>query len=143
MIDWANPETLVTEHFTVRDLCWLHAWGRLATEADGADFGKLLILAQKVEQVRAILGVPMNSHCCFRSAKYNIAQGILLPTGLDVHALNEALDFDASPHLSIQQIKDLLLPHLESLGIRLEFGTTSWVHIDLRAPGPSGRYFHV
>lgn len=142
-IDWTNPNAQVTEHFTVKDLCFLHAWGRLATEADGADFAKLEVLAQKAEQVRSMLGVPMNVHCGFRSAQYNIDQGILLPTGKDVHQMCLAVDFDALPSLSIAATKFALLPHLEALGIRIEYGTTTWVHFDLHAPGPSGRYFHV
>jgi len=77
----------------------------------------------------------------FRSPQYNIEQKILLPTGMDVHAMNLACDFDASPNLTIQQVKDILEPQLETLGIRMERGTTTWVHVDLRQPGPSGRYF--
>jgi Peptidase M15 len=141
MPDWTNPQDQITPHFSISDALMLHEWNRLATEADGADFDKLTVLCQKLEQVRAILGCPLNIHCMFRSTAYNLAQGILPPTGLDVHALNEACDFDAGNNLSIQQVKDALEPQLEQLGIRMEKGTTSWIHVDLRTPGPSGRYF--
>jgi hypothetical protein len=77
----------------------------------------------------------------FRSKAYNIEQSILLPTGADVHSMSVACDFDANDTMSIQDIKDKLEPMLEQLQIRMERGTTSWVHVDLRAPGPSGRYF--
>lgn len=143
MIDWTNPKSQVTTHFTVRDLCWLHNWNRLATAEDGVDFDKLMDLANTLEAVRAILGCPMNAHCGFRSAAYNIEQKILLPTGKDVHQMSIAFDFDCGAKLSIEQVKVQLVPHLEALGIRLEFGTTTWAHVDKRAPGPSGRYFHV
>lgn len=141
MIDWANPKDKVTDHFTVNDCLILHSWNRLATENDGADFDKLQTLCNKLEEVRSILNCPMNVHCIFRSKEYNIEQGILLPTGNDVHAQNLAADFDCNPTLSIQEIKDILEPKLEELQIRLEKGTTTWVHVDLRSPGPSGRYF--
>ena len=140
-IDWTDPAAQVTDHFTVGDALTLHNWGRIATEEDGADFAKLLALCQKMEEVRAALGCPINVHCMFRSKKYNLEQGILKPTGDDVHARSEACDFDCNGHLTIQQVKDKLEPKLEELGIRMEKGTTSWVHIDLRLPGPSGRYF--
>lgn len=120
----------------------LHSsWNRLATEADGADFDKLTALCQVLEQVRAALNCPMNVHCMFRSKDYNIAQHILLPTGYDVHAMSLAVDFDCNGHLTIQEVKDALEPLLDQLGIRMEKGTTTWVHLDLRHVGISGRYF--
>lgn len=143
MPDWTNATDSVTEHFSVSDALMLHNWSRLATEADGADFDKLTTICQKLEEIRTVLGCPMNIHCIFRSTAYNLEQNILPPTGKDVHAMNLAADFDANGHLTIQEVKDKLEPLLEQLGIRLEFGTTSWVHVDLHAPGPSGRYFHV
>lgn len=141
MIDWTNPNCEVTEHFTVKDCLFLHSWNRLATEQDGVEFDKLIILCNKLEEVRSILGCPMNIHCIFRSRQYNIEQKILLPTGNDVHAQNLAVDFDCGHILSIQQVKDILEPKLKDLGIRMEKGTTTWIHLDLREPGPSGRYF--
>jgi len=141
MIDWTNASCQVTEHFTVGDCLMLHNWGRLATEADGADFNKLTTLCQVLEQVRAALNCPMNVHCMFRSTAYNLEQNILPPTGADVHAMNMAVDFDSNGHLTIQEIKDTLEPLLGQLGIRMERGTTTWVHLDVHQVGPSGRYF--
>jgi hypothetical protein len=141
MIDWTNPTDQVTEHFTVNDALMLHEWNRLATEGDGADFDKLTALCQMLERVRVILGCPILVHCMFRSTAYNLAQNILPPTGLDVHAMNLACDFDCGSVLTIQEIKDTLEPLLDQLGIRMERGTTTWVHVDLHAVGPSGRYF--
>lgn len=140
-MDWTNPQEQVTEHFTVSDCLTLHSWNRLATADDGADFDKLTVLCQKLEEVRTALGCPMSVHCMFRSAEYNIEQKILLPTGHDVHAMNLACDFDCNGSLTIQEVKDVLEPLLDQLGIRLERGTTTWVHIDLHSVGPSGRYF--
>jgi len=141
MPDWTNPQDQVTEHFTVFDALMLHSWNRLATEDDGADFDKLQTLCNKLEEVRAILACPMNVHCMFRSQDYNQSQGIT-PIA-DVHSMSIACDFDCNDTMSIQAVKDLLVPQLEALNIRLEYGTTTWVHVDLREPGPSGRYFHV
>jgi len=142
-MDWTNGSEQVTEHFTVNDCLMLHEWNRLATEADGANFDYLAALCQKLEEVRTALGCPMNVHCMFRSTAYNLEQHILPPTGLDVHAMNLACDFDCGTALSIQAVKDTLEPLLDQLGIRMEFGTTTWVHVDLHSVGPSGRYFHV
>jgi uncharacterized protein YcbK (DUF882 family) len=142
MTDWTNPQDSVTEHFSVSDAAMLHNWNRLATTDDGADFDKLTALCQILETVRTALGVPMNVHCMYRSPAYNLAQNILPPTGMDVHAMNMACDFDCGSAMSIQAVKDALEPQLESLGIRMEFGTTTWVHVDTHPVG-NARYFHV
>jgi hypothetical protein len=144
MVDWTDGNSSVTEHFNVSDCLTLHNWNRLATEADGADFDKLTTLCQKMEQVRSVLGCPINIHCMFRSTAYNLEQNILPPTGLDVHAMNLAADLDANEHLTIQQVKDLLQPQLESLGIRMEDNghNASWVHLDLH-PVINNRFFKV
>jgi hypothetical protein len=143
-IDWTNPNCSVTAHFTVNDCLMLHAWNRLATEADGADFDKLTALCQVLETVRTLLGAPMNVHCMFRSTAYNQAQSILLPTGLDVHAMNLACDFDCGAAMSTDDVKAALMPQLEALGIRLENNGAgaSWVHIDLH-PVINSRFFSV
>lgn len=140
-IDWTNPDAPVSKYFSVSNCLYLHNWKRLATTEDGFDPDQLIALCEKLDMVREILGFPMNIHCIFRSQAYNAAQNI--KPEKDVHSMSIAADFDCGPNLTIQQVKDILLPKLAELGIRMEFGTTSWVHLDLRAPGPSGRYFHV
>jgi uncharacterized protein YcbK (DUF882 family) len=99
----------------------------------------LIALCQKMEQVRTILIVPINVHCGFRSQEYN--KEVLKSLPADVHSFGQAIDFDCLPHLTIDQTKQLLLPHLDKLGIRLEKGTSTWVHLDIHQVGPSGRYF--
>jgi hypothetical protein len=138
-VDWTNGKSQVTEHFNVNDCLMLHSWNRLATEADGADFDKLTALCNKMEEVRAILGVPINVHCMLRSVAYNQAQGI--QPNADVHSFSVACDFDCNKSLTIQEVKDKLEPLLDQLQVRMEKGTTTWVHIDLHGVGPSGRYF--
>lgn len=140
-IDWTDPSCHVTSHFTVKDCLMLHSWNRLATEEDGADFEKLIALCDKMEQVRNVLECEINVHCMFRSQAYNESQKIK-PVG-DVHSMSLACDFDSNGYLTIEQVKAKLLPVLSTYGIRMEKGTTTWVHIDLHGVGPSGRYFSV
>lgn len=140
-IDWTNGECRVTPHFKVKDCLMLHSYNRLATEADGADFQKLTTLCQKMEQIRNVLECEINVHCTFRSKAYNQSQGI--KPEADVHSMNEAMDFDCNGNLTIQEIKDRLIPVLDLYGIRLERGTTTWCHVDVHSVGPSGRYFTV
>jgi|ERR1700677_3604109 len=141
-IDWTDENAQVTEHFTVGDALMLHNWNRLATEDDGANFDQITSLCQKMEEIRTILGVPMRIHCMFRSKAYNIEQKILLPTGADVHSQNLAVDFDAGPDLTTDQVKARLMPMLETLGIRMENNGmgASWIHLDTHPVGHA-RFF--
>jgi len=142
-IDWTNPECKVTTHFTVSDCLMLHSWNRLANEAqDGVTDGgkaKLITLCQKMEEVRVLLGCPINVHCMYRSPDYNAQVVKAIPD--DVHAQFLACDFDCGKFLTIDQVHGILEPFLEKYGIRMERNTPTWVHLDLRTPGPSGRYF--
>lgn len=139
MINWTTLDAQITPHFNVKDALYLHEWNRLATLDDGVIFQRIITLCQKLEAVREILGCPMIIHSMFRSVGYNRDQNIN-PVN-DVHTLSLAVDFDCGQILTIEQIKNKLRPQLETLGIRMEKGTTTWVHIDIRLPGPSGREF--
>lgn len=140
-LDWTNAQSMVSKYFSVQNAILLHDWNRLATPQDGYDPARLLAFCAKLDQVRELIGSPMNIHCIFRSQEYNAEHGFK-PTA-DVHSMSIACDFDCAPNLTIDQIKEILEPQLEALEIRMEFGTTTWVHVDIHAPGPSGRYFHV
>ena len=140
MIDWTNPSIQVTEHFTVKDCLYLHNWGRLATEADGADFDRLTELCFALEKVRDILNCPMRVHCIFRSEEYN--KSIPGAPTSDPHSRSMACDFDCQPFMSCDDVKNTLLSHIEELGLRMEdngAGAT-WVHIDL-CPVIHNRFF--
>jgi hypothetical protein len=140
MINWNDEKCQVTSHFTVKDCLYLHEWHRLAdVDRDGVYLHKLAALCQKLEEIRDILKCPINVHSMFRSQAYNEDQKIL-PSD-DVHSQSVAVDFDCEPVMTIEQVKNALRPLLESLDIRMEKGTTTWIHIDMRAPGPSGREF--
>ena len=140
-IDWTNKDYAITAHFTVGDAIALHKWNRLANESDGlTEDGKarLVVLCNKMEEIRALLGCPITVHCMFRSQDYNVKEVGAIAN--DVHAQFLACDFDCSPHLTIDQAHGRLEPFLEKYGVRMERNTPTWVHLDLHAVG-NARYF--
>jgi len=140
-IDWSSPSNRVTEHFTVADACMLHSWNRLANSDDGFDDAakvKIANLCSKMEEIRAFLGCPIDVHCMFRSQKYN--QEVVKAIPNDVHAQSLACDFDCNGHFTIDEVHAKLEPVLESMGIRMERNTPTWIHIDLH-PVVNARYF--
>lgn len=134
-IDWESPTCNITQHFLVGDAITLHSWNRLANESDGlTDDGKakLVTLCNKMEEIRKILGCPVNVHCMYRSADYNKLIGANLT---DPHNRFMACDFDCNPYITCDGVKERLLPKLEELGIRMENNGdgASWIHVDLCA----------
>jgi hypothetical protein len=141
-LDWTTASSMITPHFSVGEMIALHAWNRLATEEDGLTEdvkNNLVKLCNIMERVRTILGCSINTHCGFRSAKYN--QEVLKSIPHDVHSMGMAIDMDANQTMTIEQAKEKIRPHLEELNIRMEGGTTTWIHLDFHAVGPSGREF--
>lgn len=141
-IDWTKVTCQITAHVSVGEAITLHAWNRLANADDGlTDQIKANIVktCQMMEEIRNIVGCPINIHCMFRSEQYNKEVVKAIPN--DVHAQGEAADWDALPTLTIEQAKEKIRPHLEKLNIRLEGGTPTWLHNDWHAVGPSGREF--
>lgn len=141
-INWTDSTRKLSRHFTVGEAITLHSWNRLATEEDGltADVKvELVKLCGIMDEIRDIIGFPMNVHCMFRSVKYN--EEVLHSLPKDVHSRGCAIDFDCGPHLTIEQTKAIVRPLLEKYKLRLEGGTTSWLHMDTKAVGPSGREF--
>src|SRR5208282_3589635 len=130
MIDWTDRQCQVSTHFTVGDCLTLHAWNRLADiDKDGVILHRLVALCQKLEEIRDILKCPMNVHSIFRSVAYNESQNI--HPNADVHSMSIACDFDCEPIMTIEQVKNMLRPSLESLQIRMEKGTMTWIHVDI------------
>ena len=141
-IDWTDPSQKVSQHFTVGEAITLHSWNRLATLEDGLTEdvkAQLVKTCQIMDEVRETIGVPINVNCTFRSVKYN--QEVLHSLPNDVHAKGMAIDFDCNSKLTIEQTKEKVRPLLAKLNIRMEGGTTTWIHLDTKAVGPSGREF--
>lgn len=156
-IKWDDPSGKVSRYFTVNEAIYLPRWGRLATADDGLndDVKQALFkfLNEVMDPVRELLGKPIKVHVCYRPKKYNeevkgATESAHMARNDAKFGLIAAIDFscDLSPGPIGQDCdaaKKILKPKLEELGARMEDNGqgASWVHLDNRAPGPSGRYF--
>jgi hypothetical protein len=153
MIDWANPESRITEHFTVREALLLPSWGILHTPTDIECFN-ILRTCQAMEFVRAALGGrSITVHCMIRPSRvncpgsprhgkdYNAAIGSKAKRS--PHILGLACDFHAVG-LDCDEARAILLPRLDELEICMEdMPRGNWVHVDLYNPSAHGgrRFF--
>lgn len=141
MIDWTDPEAQVSTYFKVKECLYLPTWSRLANESDGLNDdikAHLEALCSKMDQVRDMLGCSMNVHCIYRPPAYNLVIGA--PEN-DVHSLGQAIDFDCMPNISCDQVRAKLVTELDKYEIRMERGTTTWIHLDIHPVGVQ-RYFY-
>ena len=161
MIDWKDPNAKVSKYFTVKELSYLPGWQILAANCEGIEFGDdqqeaLKDLACGLDGAREILGVPMVVHCAFRPPVYNqlcggapesyhVARNIGRPTkrkiyvaAMDFHPDFQGLDQVSCCAKGIEMLK----PHLEDLGMRMENRIGDWIHLDSK-PVPEGgnRFF--
>lgn len=155
MIDWADPEFMISQHFKVREVLLLPQWNRLAAEADGVtdDAKKALVsLFEKMDAVRDFIGLPIVVHCAFRSPDYNklvhgapdschiarIENGAML-AAVDWHAVV----IGETQGGGCDTLRSSLEPKLEEWGMRMEnngYGA-AWIHLDTKPIGSGSRYF--
>ena len=147
-INWSDPKSQVSTHFSVGDCITLPTWGRLANEADGlTDTIKdnLVHLCANMEGVRAYLGNrPIQVHCTYRPEAYN---KIIGGAPHSSHVIGMAMDFHVeglSDNKGCDSIRLLLQHKLQEFGIRMEDvsekSNRTWIHIDLSEPHPN-RFF--
>lgn len=156
-IDFSDPKAKISRYFTVKEACWAPQWNRLQNENDGLDADAKAALVDffcnKMDIVRELLGYPIKVHVSFRSKAYNSLVGGAANSchmarkegGVYVAACDFSVDYGLGAGANCDKIKAELLPVLEKLGLRMEdngAGAT-WVHLDNRKPGPSGRYFPI
>src|ERR1700756_219546 len=94
VIDWSNPNYMVSKHFAVKEALYLPTWGRMATEADGLDDtvkSNLIDLFKRLDQLRDVLGKPIRIHVAFRPDAYNKLIGGAPDSA---HKYGKAADFD-------------------------------------------------
>lgn len=143
MIDWSNPNTRVSEYFTVRECLWLPSWHRLANEFELIDEMKLNLieLCKGLDKVRDFFKAPIITHCMLRPFPYNILVG---GAPNSAHLMGQACDFHIQGlegPVHCDNVRSVLVPSLESLHMRMEDRPGSdWIHVDI-APVTHSRYF--
>lgn len=151
-IDWANPASPITAHFTVREATLLPSWGVLHAPS-GAERANIVRTCQLLERVRDLLKEGIVVDCMIRPTfvecpgspyhgqDYNAHVGGATHSA---HIQGLACDFRSSGFRVPDGVRRMLEPYLEEFGCRMERKPgASWIHVDLYPPTISGgqRYF--
>lgn len=161
-IDWNDPDAHVTPHFTVREALLLPRWDALHSPTY-TEKANIQVMAGRMEDVRALLDMPVHVHCWIRPAHANLKHPAnderhrqhdgedynALVRGRDgsMHIVGGAVDFhvgDYTTSARCRTVRSIILPHLERLGLRMEDYDGPWLHLDMKRVRAGGkRYFHV
>lgn len=146
--DWSAAQDKASRHFTVREALFLPSWGRMAVEQDFPglpDWPTVLANLQpflaKMDTVRDWFGAPIRVHVTVRPPAYNLRIGGAYSSA---HIYGMACDFDVQGIECGNAIESILQNGmLDTWGLRMEDNgpLPSWIHLDAREPGPTGRYF--
>lgn len=146
-INWSDPKSKISDHFTVHEATWLPSWSIYHTPSED-EKTNILNTVSKMELIRAYVNAPINVHVWIRpsivnnpNSSYNGQNYNEYVGGASnsAHITGLAVDFDVQG-ISCGDIKAKLLIKLQEFNIRCESDTTNWVHIDLYPANPN-RYF--
>ena len=149
-INWDDPESMISNHFKVKEALTLPSWQimHIPSDEEKANIAKQ---AQNMDLVRDFLGVPLVVHCWIRPLLNNPASdhngenyNQLVGGGShSAHISGFATDFHAVG-IDCDTVRSMLEPKLEEFGMKMERNPGSnWVHLgsDDLLPGHS-RYFN-
>lgn len=140
LINWTDPNAMISLYFTVSQCLFLPTWHRIANEHDGLNNNikyNISKICHKLDVIQTLLNSPVKIHSFYRPPDYSPLVGGFID---DVHTTGEACDFSV-PGMTMDHIKEVLVPLLEGLEMRMEYGTNTHIHMDIHPPGPRGRYF--
>lgn len=126
-----------SKYFRWGEVLWLRQWGVHVIPSDDQYLG-MLAFVKKMDYIRKYLGVAVIIKSGIRPHIYNQKIG---GSFYSAHRLGQAVDF-YTKKISADRIREILLPILDDLNIRMEdLPGSNWVHIDNRDPGSSGKRF--
>ena len=83
-----------------------------------------------MDWIRDLVNAPIFVHCAYRPVKYNKQIG---GAKRSAHLYGLAVDWSVKG-VDPEYLRQLILPYLPQLKMRLEAGTKTWVHSDQRKP---------
>lgn len=144
-VDWTNPAVKISRHFTVKEALWLHQWECMHTPSE-EEKKQILNHAQNMDKVGDILGM-LIVHCWIRPILNNPASphhgqdynALVKGAKNSAHKYGKAVDFNPLVG-TCDEGKEILIPKLEELGLRMEDlpPGSNWIHLDCNELAPGG-----
>lgn len=136
MITLCSTIGLIT-NFTWQDALFLHKWEMCVFPPDNIE-QQIILTAHVMQKIHDYFGKPITVTSWLRPKAYNAFIG---SKDTSPHLEGKAVDFQVAEYTA-DQVRAMLMPKLDEFMIRMERNPFSdYVHIDVRDPGPGGRYF--
>lgn len=126
----------ITKNLKWTEALYLRKW-EMTVFPTKAQMGNIVMVAEKLQAIRDYFNSPVTITSWLRPLKYNT---FIKGATDSAHLYGMAVDFNVVGH-SAEEVRKELIPQLETMKIRMENITGDWVHIDIRKPGPEGRFF--
>lgn len=149
MINWDNKKDKISKYFTVHEATYLPSWDIYHTPSE-EEKKEILKLAKIMDIIRERLGKPVhvhvwirpksvNCHNCDRHGQdYNLFIGS--QSTQSGHIFGQAVDFSVGGISDFNSLRQIILPWLEELNIRMEDIQGNWIHLDTKPVG-NARFF--
>lgn len=140
MIDWTNPKSKISKYFTVGEATYLPQLKMYYSPTD-VEKQNIIKLAETLDKVREIVNKPFIVNIWIRPVVTKLDGTVVDYNALiggaknSAHKAGNAVDLRVR-EMEAEDVRKLLAPSLESLGLRME-ADVSWCHFDNR-PVPSG-----
>ena len=146
-IDWSNPKSKISKHFTVHEATFLPSW-RVYHKPSEEEKKELIKTAKKMDILRDRIGKACIIHVWIRPKKancegherhgqdYNVFIGST--SKKSAHIFGRGVDFHFSGFAGpkgCSEIREKIKPWLEELDIRMEDIQGGWIHIDTNPVG--------
>lgn len=152
-IDWNDPKCKISKYFTVHEALWLPSF-RCYHNPTEEERREIVMLAKTIDIIRLRIGRPIIVHCWIRPTSVNACNTryhgknynkyIGSTSTKSAHIFGMGVDFHVSGFAGpkgCEIIRQKILPLLEGLNIRMEYGPDCpWIHIDT-APVKISRFF--
>ena len=124
-INWKDRKADISKWFCVHEAIYLPSWDVYAQPTEEQKVN-ILELAQVMDKVREIVNAPIIVGCWLRPVEYNKMIG---GAKNSAHLSGKGVDFSVAGK-SCDEVRALLLPHLEELNVRMEDKLGSnWIHL--------------
>jgi hypothetical protein len=133
-----NLNEKITDNFKWREMLYCPQWNVHAFPLSQMHKENIIDVCETLENIRDILNSPLKITSGYRPRRYNQLIGGAVES---YHMQGLAADFIPTK-ASVHKAKIALIEFLPDLQCRMEDnGKGGWIHIDLAAPGPGGRFF--
>jgi hypothetical protein len=153
-INWNDLEAPVSKYFKVKEALYLPKFNIYHTPSP-EEMYNIWFLSSKLDKVHEFIGRKMAVHCWIRPVSINCPgdthhrmnyNQLVGGAQNSAHIYGNACDFNFEGKAAAEECQEmrlLLVPELERLGLRMENKEGAWLHMDRNKVPSGGNYYFI